>query len=80
MRKESIRILGGSDNKSNNGDKSIEETLDECKLSILCSLDTEVESLLEVSVLRKGTHIRRRMIRINERGIGVSALVDLAPT
>ena len=80
LRKDSIRILGASDNKSNNGDKSIEETLDECKLSILCSLDTEVESLLEVVVIRKKAQIRRRMIRINERGIGVSALVDLAPT
>ena len=56
------------------------EEAEDSKLSILCNLDIQIESILEVSLKRKGKLIRRRMVRVNERGIGVSVLVDLAPT
>ena len=64
-----------------NDDKSMgEEADDSSRLSILCNLDIQIESLLEVSLIRKGSRIRRRMVRINEHGIGVSVLIDLAPS
>ena len=43
-------------------------------------MDIQIESLLQVNLIRKGKRIRRRILRINQRGIGVSVLVDLAPS
>ena len=79
LRKDSIRILG-SESQDLSRDKSLGEEAEDSKLSILCNLDIQIESILEVSLKRKGKLIRRRMVRVNERGIGVSVLVDLAPT
>ena len=83
LRKDSIRILGAEKSDVTSGsahDKSMGEQAESSKLSILCNLDIQIESLLEVSLIRKGNRIRRRMVRINERGIGVSVLIDLAPS
>ena len=81
LRKDSIRIVG-AESSSDNDDKSIggDEEDTSSTLSILCNLDIQIESLLEVNLIRKGNRIRRRIMRINQRGIGVSVLVDLAPS
>ena len=79
LRKDSLRILG-STNDPNSTDKDLGEVADESQLSVLCSLDIECESQLEVSVYRKKQIIRSRKMRISECGIGVSVLVDLAPS
>ena len=65
LRKDSIRLLGDKE-KSNP--------------SILCNLDIQIESLLKVSLVRRGKAVFCKTIRINQQGIGVSVLVDLAPT
>ena len=79
LRKDSLRILG-STNDPNSTDKDLGEVADESQLSVLCSLDIECESQLEVSIYRKKQIIRSRKMRISECGIGVSVLVDLAPS
>lgn len=67
LRKESIRLVSEPTGKFG----------DDISLSINCNLDIEVSSHLELSVVRKQQRVLRRLVRINQTGIGVSATVNI---